>query len=447
MLHMNLNTLNEFRHAVYGCFQRAGDALFNTVDALSSEPLAHSFPELSLSPLFPRRWPSLYEAFEDGKIQASHLRQVFVQFAPLPEAGQYVFLGVDTSNLYRQEAETSADRTLVPIPNLPACDHAVCPGWVWSHVVLLPQEAGQGTFVLDSHRVASSGLATEVAASQLLAVVDLLVQRGLRPVIIGDRWYACAPFLARMTDVPASCLLRVKRNRVFYRPAPARQPGQRGPNRKDGARFQCCDASTHGEPDASWEGTDARGKRIEVHCWKQLHLRTARWVQVSVIQVIRHGASERRRDPKISWFVWKGDEPAPLAEISPTYRLRYSQEHGYRLDKQVLLWDVPRLRTPAQTERWTQVVACAHNQLVLARPLVEGIYRPWETRRSVLTLAQVRRAMPTLLTQLGTPARPPQPRGKASGRAKGFQPKPAQRYPVILKTSKKRKKRKTAAST
>jgi len=204
-------------------------------------------------------------------------------------------------------------------------------------VVLLPEEAGQGTFVLDTQRVASSALATEVGASQLLAVVDLLVQRGLRPVIIGDRWYACAPFLARMTDVAASCLLRVKRKRVFYRPAPARQPGQRGPNRKDGARFQCSDASTHGEADASWEGTDARGKRVEVRCWKQLHLRTARWVQVSVIQVIRHGASEGPRDPKISWFVWKGDEPAPLAEISPTYRLRYSQEHGYRLDKQVLL--------------------------------------------------------------------------------------------------------------
>jgi hypothetical protein len=397
--------------------------------------------------VFQRRWPSLYEAFEDGKIQAAHLRQVFVQFAPLPSARQYVFLGVDTSNLYRQQAETAADRTMVPLPNLPACDHAVCPGWVISSVVLLPQEAGQGTFVLDSQRVASSELATEVAASQLLAVVDLLVQRGLRVVIIGDRWYACAPFLARMSEVAASCLLRVKCNRVFYRPAPARQPGQRGPNRKDGPRFQCNDESTHGQPDASWEGTDAKGKRVEVHCWKQLHLRTARGIEVSVIQVIRHGASERRRDPRISWFVWKGDEPAPLAEISPTYRLRYSHEHGYRFDKQVLLWDVPRLRTPAQTERWTQIVACAHNQLVLARPLVVGIYRPWETRRSVLTLAQVRRAMPTLLTQLGTPARPPQPRGKASGRAKGFQPKPAQRHPVILKASKKHNKRKTGTST
>src|SRR5207253_5570814 len=213
-----------FRHAVYGCFQRAGDALFNTVDALSSETLAHSFPELSLSPLFPRRWPSLYEAFEDGKIMAERLCQVFIQFAPLPETGQYVFLGVDTSNLYRPQATTAADRTMVPLPNLPECDHAVSPGWVSSSVVLLPEEAGQGTFVLDTRRVASSGLATEVAASQLLAVVDLLVQRGLRPVIIGDRWYACAPFLARMTDVAARCLLRVKCNRVFYRPAPPRQP-------------------------------------------------------------------------------------------------------------------------------------------------------------------------------------------------------------------------------
>jgi len=26
---MNLNTVNEFRHAVYGCFKQAGDALLH----------------------------------------------------------------------------------------------------------------------------------------------------------------------------------------------------------------------------------------------------------------------------------------------------------------------------------------------------------------------------------------------------------------------------------
>jgi DDE superfamily endonuclease len=444
---MNLNTLNEFRQGVYGCFWRAGDALFNTVDALSSEPTAHSLPELSLSPFFPRKWGSLYEAFEDGQIDAQRLREVFVRFAPLEGMGQHVFLGIDTSNLYRRQAKTAAERTLLPLANLPPGTHAASPGWVISSVVLLPQQASQATYVLDSRRVASHELATEVAASQLQGVVELLGQRGLRPVILGDRWYACAPFLRRMSAVAASCLLRVKSNRVFYRRAPARITGQRGPSRKDGARFQCSDESSHGEPDACWQGSDAKGQPVEVRCWTQLHLRTARDIELSVIQVIRHGASGEQRDPKVSWFVWKGEEAAPLDEVSPTSRLRYSQEHGYRLDKQVLLWDVPRLRSPEQTERWSPIVACAHNQLVLARPLVAGIYRPWETRRSLLTLSQVRRAMPSLLIQLPTVARAPQPRGKAPGRAKGFHPKRAVRHPVIRKTSKKKKKRKTGTLT
>jgi DDE superfamily endonuclease len=443
---MNLNTLNDFRHGVYGCFGKARDALFNLVDALASEASARSFPELSFSPFFERTWASLYEALEDGRIDAERLREVFLAFAPLPEPGQVVFLGIDTSNLYRPEAETAADRTLVKIATLPADTHAASPGWVVSHVVLLPPQAGQGTFVLDTARVKSSELATEVAARQLRAVVAMLVARGFCPVIVGDRWYACAPFLARMADVDAACLLRVKSNRVFYRPAPERLPGQRGATRKDGERFQCSDERTHGEPDDTWEGLDAKGARIEVRCWTRLHLRTARWVEVSVIQIIRHAATGRARDPKVSWFVWKGSEPAPLAEISPTYRLRYSHEHGYRFDKQELLWDVPRLSTPERTERWTQVVACAHNLLVLARPLVEGCFRPWEARRSELTLTQVRRAMPTLLRQLGTPARPPQLRGKAPGRAKGFRPMPRTRHPAIRKTSKKQKKSKKVSS-
>jgi hypothetical protein len=443
---MNLNTLNEFRHEMYHCFGNAKDALFNLVDALSSEAAASSFPELSFSPFFERTWASLYEALEDGQIDADRLRQLFVDYAPLPAAGESVFVGIDTSNLYRPEAETAEDRTLVPLANLPKNTHAASPGWVMSHVVLLPKQAGQATFILDTARVASTELATEVAARQLRAVVALLLARGLHPIIIGDRWYACAPFLTRLADVEAACLLRVKSNRVFYRPAPERLAGQLGAKSLDGERFQCKDESSHGEADESWEGVDAKGARIEVRCWNHLHLRTARWLKVSLIQIIRHGASGKARDPKISWFVWKGEEAAPLAQISPTYRLRYSQEHGYRFDKQELLWDVPRLSTPQRTQRWTQIVACAHNLLVLARPLVQGCSRPWETRGSLPTLAQVRRAMPTLLQQLGTPARAPQLRGKAPGRAKDFHPKPRTRHPVIRKTSKKPKKSKTSTS-
>ena len=194
---MNLNTLQDFRHGMYHCFGNAKDALFNLVDALASEAGARSFPELSFSPFFERSWASLYEALEDGQIDAERLRQLFVDFAPLPAAGESVFLGIDTSNLYRPEAETAEDRTLVPIANLPKNTHAASPGWVMSHVVLLPTQAGQGTFVLDTARVASTELATEVAARQLRAVVALL--RGA--------WVAshhCRRPLVRLRAVPGS---------------------------------------------------------------------------------------------------------------------------------------------------------------------------------------------------------------------------------------------------
>jgi len=142
---MNLNTLQAFRHGMYQCFGNAKDALFNLVDVLSSEAGESLFPELSFSPFFGRTWASLYEALEDGHIDAQRLRKVFVDFAPLPQAGEIVFLGVDTSNLYRPEAETAKDRTLVPMANLPKNTHEALPGWVISHVVLLPKQAGQGS--------------------------------------------------------------------------------------------------------------------------------------------------------------------------------------------------------------------------------------------------------------------------------------------------------------
>jgi len=56
----------------------------------------------------------------------------------------------------------------------------------------------------------------------------------------------------------------------------------------------------------TWEGLDAKGARIQVRCWNHLHLRAARSLEVSLIQIIRHGASGKARDPKSSWFVWKG---------------------------------------------------------------------------------------------------------------------------------------------
>ncbi len=69
---------------------------------------------------------------------------------------------------------------------------------------------------------------------------------------------------------------------------------------------------------------------------------------VTVFRVIRQGATGQKRDPRVSWFIWVGEPLLPLSEIWPTDRRRSRPEHGFRFEKQDLLWTAPRLRTPEQ---------------------------------------------------------------------------------------------------
>ncbi|MBA2677868.1 MAG: hypothetical protein H0U76_05675 [Ktedonobacteraceae bacterium] len=69
------------------------------------------------------------------------------------------------------------------------------------------------------------------------------------------------------------------------------------------------------------------------------------------------------------------------------------KEQGYRFGKQAVMWAKPRLRTPAQCERWSHIVAIAHNHLVLARDVVEVLLHPWESKHRPPTPQQVRRGM------------------------------------------------------
>lgn len=438
---MNLNILKDFRHGIYDSLTRGADALFNTADALLTEPQARSFPELSLSPFFERRWASLYEAFEDGQIDLEGLRAVFAQYAPHPEQEERMWLGIDASRIERPEAHTSADRTVVYKPNLPESTKPITYGWQFSTLVILPEQPSSWTYILDQQRIPSSQTAVQVAVEQVCSLVPRLA---CRPIVTSDRWYSCAPFLLGTQEVAADKLLRVKCNRVFYRCAPP-PTGKRGAPRKDGARFQCCDPRSHGEPDEYWQGTDEKGKPVEVSAWKRLHLRQAREIEVTLLRVVRSGSNPSRRQPRESWFLWQGIELLPLSSVCKGYRRRYSQEHGYRFEKQCLLWEKPHLRTPEQFERWSQVVAIVQNQLVLARCLDQRLLRPWERQSDVSTPQQVRRAMPRIVAQLGTPARPAKPRGKSPGRTSGATIPPAPRYEVVRKPKPVPKKHRNMA--
>lgn len=430
---MNLNTLSEFRHAIYGCFGSAKDALFNTVDALLSEDRARSFIELSLSPLFERRWPSLYEGLEDGTIDQPRLRHVFARFLPEQMRQQTLWVGIDVSGIARPRSRTSADRSAQHVHNLPECKKPVTYGWQFSTMVALPSTPSSWVYALAEQRVRTETTPAQVAIEQLKQVLPLLP---MDTISVFDRGYDSTWFWCQCSALPhKGSLIRLKSNRCLYRPAPPRT-GKRGGPRKDGDKLRPDAPGTHGNPDGQWEGTDERERPIHLTWWKHLHVKDARYLDLTVIRVERPHASNAERDPRTSWFVWMGDPGADLVRIGLGYVLRFSQEHGYRFQKQSLRWDQPRLRTPAQMERWTHLVAIAHNHLVLARDLVPPVLRPWESTHRPATPQQVHRAMGKFLPLVGTPACHPQPRGKSPGRAKGTKIGKATRFPVVKKTPK-----------
>jgi hypothetical protein len=428
---MHFNTWQQVRQQMYGCFERSADALFNLSDALLSEPQARSLPELSLSAFFQRRWPSVYEALQDGRINVERLRDVFVQALleskPVDEA---IWLGLDSSSMQRLEATSSRDRGMIYVPNMPHATKPVSVGWQFSTLMLLPEFPSSWVGILEQRRISSERTAIEVGIEQLRGVLSLTKRR---VIVLADRWYAVASFVQACHDLGAQALVRLKRNRKLYRPAPPRQPKQRGAPRKHGPLFQGSRPETYGPADAQWEGVDERGKRVVVSCWKQLHFREAPQTEVCVIRMLREAARDTKRDPRERWFIWSGDEDVPLEQVRTWYRKRFSQEHGYRFLKQDLLWTQAHLRTPEQVERWSWLVACACNQLLLAQPLGVALLRPWESTQRVATPRQVRRVMPSLLCQLGTPASQPKPRGKSPGWPKGRVRTPAPRFAVVLK--------------
>ncbi len=426
---MNLNTMTQVRQQIWQCFPQSRDALFELADALTGEAGARSLPELSLSASFRRKWSSVYEALEDGRIDPQRWSNIWTQALLKSHEGP-VWMSVDATSIPRPEAETSPDRGMIYVCNLPHASKPVSVGWQFSTVMLLPERRSSWGAILSQRRISTELSAVSVAIAQVEQLRPLLPAQ-VR--ILADRWYATGAFLLACQRMQVEVLLRLKRNRKLYRPAPVPMQGKRGAPRKDGPLFQGSHPETWGEPDGEWKGTDEAGKPMVVQAWHHLHFRQARGVEVSIYRVLREGARGTKRDPRESWFCWMGKAPLPLEEVTATYGHRFSHEHTYRFLKQDLFWTKARVRTPEQFERWSLLVATAMNYLVLARHLGQACYRPWERRREVVTPRQVRRVMPAILAQLGTPTKAPKARGKSPGWPKGTPRRRPARFAVIKK--------------
>ncbi len=80
---------------------------------------------------------------------------------------------------------------------------------------------------------------------------------------------------------------------------------------------------------------------------------------------------------------------------------------GIGLHSQRLYWTLPNLRTPEQSERWSDLMPLMSWQLWLARDLVIENRLPWQSATINLTPGRVAQSMFSLLVDIGTPAKIP----------------------------------------
>jgi hypothetical protein len=309
------------------------------------------------------------------------------------------------------------------------------------------------TAPLDVQRVPAGGNTHAVAAAQIGELVEHLPVAAPVPLCVFDAGYdppSLARELAELDGERVAVLVRLRSDRCFYADPPPPTGPKVGRPRQHGQKFACADAGTWWAPTDQHAEEHAQYGRVRVRAWAGVHAKTQNHpargsyrpkviVRGTLVLVEVERLPRQTRLPTQLWLWWRGPTEPDLAIVWRAYVHRFDLEHTYRFLKQTLNWTTPRVRHPAQADRWTWLVLLAYTQLRLARRAIADVRLPWQRpqrpQRAALTPARVRQAFSQLLLALDTPATPPKPCGRSPGRPAGRTSGPAARFPAVKKAA------------
>lgn len=430
---MKLAKLKEFRQVAYKYLGKARDATFELTDAVLLTRNAYSLADFSLSPVFRRRWSSIYEALQDSRPQRQNLMRLYIE--QIPTHKRPIVAG-DHTNWPRPDARTLKERTYEHCCNNIVGNKPIAVGQGYSTIAWIPEDAGSWALPLRHERITSWESPIDKAAWQLQQVCQ---QMPLRPISLWDSEYGCAPFVLKTADIAADKLMRLRSNLCLWGP-PAAYSGKGRP-RLHGDKFKLNDCNTWFEATQTMNLDDPKLGRLRIHLWQNLHFRGAAKHPMSLVLVERMAQNGSAKVFKPLWLSWVGEEIPPLSEVWQLYLRRFAIDHWYRFLKQRLHWTVPKLSTPKQCERWSDLMPMITWELWLARDIVSDNPLPWQKKSTVqLTPGRVAQAWPGILAAISTPAQPPKLRGKSPGWPTGKSRQRRIRYPIVKKGTIRRKK-------
>jgi hypothetical protein len=433
----NINKLIEFRQAVYenGISARR-DAIFDLLDALLTESPVASFAMLSQSSHFPRKWPSLYAAVEDGEIDSQWLRTYLAR--QVPQQGVCVF-PIDGSPWPRPRSRVLDDRQYIYQASSAVNGGTLTVGYPYSLLEWCVEPHTSWCLPVDPRRVASTQTAQEVGVEQIQALAEARSDYlQALDIVAADGKYGHCGFLRPLKGLRCGIVARLRCDRVLYGPPPLRIPHQKGRPRVHGARFAFKEPETWGTPGEVIELEDEHWGKVRLERWAGLHEKKGADVPYEVIRACVH--LEREKPPAALWLAWSPPArfPASLTVTGETiwraYISRWPVEAGIHFRKETLGWTLPRFQTKAAGDRWTELTALACWMIYLARPIVADTPLPWQKLQPHLTPQRVQQSIRPIFALIGSPARSPKLRGIGSGWPKGRQRTPKLRFAVVKKT-------------
>ncbi len=405
----------------------ARDAQMDLVDALLAAPDAKSVVGLSLSPVFRRQWPSVYAALDRGRLDSRRLSRQYVAMLPRQERPLWV---VDATTWPRPEARTLPERGFHHLPTTTA-NTPVGIGHRYSTVAAIPEAQGSWVLPLSHERIPLGHSEVAFGARQVRCLIEGVAYR---PLVLADSLYAGPLWLNETADLNIDTLARLRPNRALYRRPVHRSTLGRPP--LDGPVLNLRQPNSWFDPDQQAVIADDNLGVVTLSVWHHLHFKTARDHEVSVIQVCLSKGRSKSPDHKPLWLMYSGSTPLDLSHDWRLYLRRYAIEHWYRFIKNHLLWTSFAGTSVHNTQLWSHLITIAYWQLWLARSVVADQRHPWEKpviEPSQLTPGRVHRSVVALFAMIGTPTRPPKPRGKSPGRSVGEKMPPRARYPALKK--------------
>jgi hypothetical protein len=433
-------TISEFREAVYQKVTYRPAAILDLVDALTIAGHVNSPVSMSETPVFRRKFSSVYDALVHGDL-GDDLKNVFnnSQDDSWETIAGYEIHAIDATPNERMAAETLADRGALKAQQ----KEPVRYGHKYSWLVRLVKSGTSWAAPEDMERISTATTDTKLAAQQVKA----LAVRNKRPkVVTADSRYRDKHFLGAFAGLENTyALVRLQNNQKLSQEPQPKPEGSLGAPRKHGADFQL--TALPCEVDAREEFLLGKQK-VRVRVWNKLHFKRLAKVTGSVVCVefLKEDGTPRYKRP--IWLFWTGPVDVKPQNLCRMYLWRFAIEHLFRFLKQHLGLNSNRSSDLKSLERWMWMVALAYWQLLLIRDKVMPNRPAWhpckkDGQDKPLTPAQVQRSAQIFLLQSGTPAANTRPAGKGRGRQQGYCPAPRKRFEIVFKTKKLQNRPKT----